>query len=406
MPSAGTRSGHDVHSWPGGRSGAAEVRRQPKAERLAEARGRQVLDKYNCAGCHEIRPGTYEFNLPANPKTREKLLDDFTDPIKRNHPEDYFFPESNAWVGRPSPVPGHLFAHGVSVDDNSALRKTDSTDEVFPNQMVYSVRLMQALRFQDRNGVEHNLCRRKGQSGRGRRRARGASDTYGGHLPRLLGGYLKKLDANTYGDTNSQNQRAALPPQLIREGERVQPGWLYKFLRDPFKVRPFTVLDLPRFNMSAEEACALVDYFGAVDKLENPAMGLTESYLTVPQQEPKFWKRANAAYVGRLRKGTEGPKHLQERKEQLRQVWQLDVADRVTRKQRELDEAEASVKSTKDATAKKAEETRRTRSRRSWRIRRRRRPGSRRTISPPRGSRLSRANGRASRCTRPTPIGC
>ena len=331
---------------------------QPKAERLAEARGRQVLDKYNCAGCHEIRPGTYEFNLPTNPKTRGRLMDDLTDPKKRTRPEDFFFPESNAWVGRASPVPGHLFAHGVSVDDNSPLRKTDKEDEIFPNQMVYAVRLMQALRFKDSNGVERDLLAGE-KLNLAAADVVARSDTYGGHLPRLLGGYLKKLDANTYGDVNSQNQRAALPPQLIREGERVQPGWLYKFLRDPFKVRPFTVLRMPRFNMSPEEARALVDYFGAVDKLENPGMGLTESYSTVPQQESKFWKERNAAYVGRLRKGTDGPKHLQERKEQLRQVWQLDVVDRVTRKKRELDEAEASVKSIKDETAKKTEEARR-----------------------------------------------
>jgi mono/diheme cytochrome c family protein len=32
----------------------------PKADRAAEVAGRQVLDKYNCAGCHQVRPGVYE----------------------------------------------------------------------------------------------------------------------------------------------------------------------------------------------------------------------------------------------------------------------------------------------------------------------------------------------------------
>ena len=36
---------------------------QPKAERKAEVVGRQVLDKYNCAGCHQIRPGVYDFKF-------------------------------------------------------------------------------------------------------------------------------------------------------------------------------------------------------------------------------------------------------------------------------------------------------------------------------------------------------
>src|SRR5262249_20365996 len=30
---------------------------QPKGDRLAEVKGRQILEKYNCAGCHLIRPG-------------------------------------------------------------------------------------------------------------------------------------------------------------------------------------------------------------------------------------------------------------------------------------------------------------------------------------------------------------
>src|SRR5207249_409201 len=39
----------------------------PKADRQAEVRGRQVLEKYNCAGCHQLRPGVYEFQIPEAP---------------------------------------------------------------------------------------------------------------------------------------------------------------------------------------------------------------------------------------------------------------------------------------------------------------------------------------------------
>ena len=78
-----------------------------------------------------------------------------------------------------------------------------------------------------------------------------------------------------------------LPPPLIREGERVQPKWLYQFLLDPGTVRPpdSMRLRMPKFNMSGEEAMALVNYFGAADKLSNPGAGLTYPYLTVPQTE-------------------------------------------------------------------------------------------------------------------------
>src|SRR5262249_39007714 len=45
---------------------------QPDPQRLAEVKGRQVLDKFNCAGCHLVRPGVYEFKAtPENLKGLE-----------------------------------------------------------------------------------------------------------------------------------------------------------------------------------------------------------------------------------------------------------------------------------------------------------------------------------------------
>ncbi|MCS7046956.1 MAG: c-type cytochrome, partial [Gemmataceae bacterium] len=36
---------------------------QPTGDRLAEVKGRQVLDNFNCAGCHLIRPGVFDFKI-------------------------------------------------------------------------------------------------------------------------------------------------------------------------------------------------------------------------------------------------------------------------------------------------------------------------------------------------------
>src|SRR5207248_3355703 len=93
-----------------------------------------------------------------------------------------------------------------------------------------------------------------------------------------------------------------LPPTLIREGERVQTKWLYQFLLNPTPVRPEDRMKLrmPRFNMSTEEAQALVNYFASVSKLDNPALGLTYPYETVPQRDARYWTERNQRYVGRL----------------------------------------------------------------------------------------------------------
>ena len=41
----------------------AESINQPRGDRLAEVKGRQVLDKFNCSGCHLIRPGAFDIKL-------------------------------------------------------------------------------------------------------------------------------------------------------------------------------------------------------------------------------------------------------------------------------------------------------------------------------------------------------
>ena len=62
----------------------------------------------------------------------------------------------------------------------------------------------------------------------------------------------------------------ASPPPLYQEGVKVQTNWLYSFLLEPGKIRYTTVLRMPRFNMSQQEARVLANYFAAVDGAEFP----------------------------------------------------------------------------------------------------------------------------------------
>ena len=62
----------------------------------------------------------------------------------------------------------------------------------------------------------------------------------------------------------------ASPPPLYQEGFKVQTSWLYEFLLEPGKIRYTTVLRMPKFNMSPEEARTLANYFAAVDGAEFP----------------------------------------------------------------------------------------------------------------------------------------
>jgi hypothetical protein len=82
-------------------------------------------------------------------------------------------------------------------------------------------------------------------------------------------------------NVNRDKARAMGPPPLYLEGTKVQTPWLYSFLKNPTKLRHTTVLRMPQFNMSNEEAQTLADYFAAVD-------GAAFPYQDVPQREPGY----------------------------------------------------------------------------------------------------------------------
>jgi cbb3-type cytochrome oxidase cytochrome c subunit len=84
-----------------------------------------------------------------------------------------------------------------------------------------------------------------------------------------------------------------LPPPLMGEGSKVQSEWLHNFLLDPHKIRPATVLRMPKFNMSSDEATKLVNYFAARDDAEYP-------YMYSPRRRSDHLQQADARYQATL----------------------------------------------------------------------------------------------------------
>jgi len=297
---------------------------QPGPDRLAEVKGRKVLDKYNCAGCHELRPGVYEFK--NNPNTIKRLEDNY-ETASASFAADHAFANSNAWVGQPSRYPDRLTAYGIPLPEND-------------DPKTILLRLTRALRFTNTSKETRDLPASStveipvnevvAQAG-----------TLGGTFARLLVPYLMAKDRQTYNDP--KNARAALPPPLEREGEKVQPVWLFQFLRNPQAIRPVTVLRMPRFNMSDEEAMALVNYFAAIDRMDNPAEGLNYPYLAVPQRDELFWQEKTQSYLGRI-----GKAETDARLKGLQPTWELLLHERILEAERKLQNAEATVKVAKD----------------------------------------------------------
>ena len=79
------------------------------------------------------------------------------------------------------------------------------------------------------------------------------------------------------------------PPPLYKEGTKVQTPWLFNFLRNPGRLRHTTVLRMPKFNMSDDDAQALANYFAAIDGTEFP-------YQLIAEREPSYLNAKNTDF--------------------------------------------------------------------------------------------------------------
>ncbi len=303
---------------------------QPNPDRMAEIKGHQVLDKFNCAGCHQIRPGVYEFKTtPEGLKMLEESYSNNKSSLKMDH----FFAGHNAWAGMTQTAPDRLTVFGTQP-------RVSDTDE----RPMLVVRATDALRFAGSDGVIRNLP--------------AASnipinlddlitraDPWGGTFVDLMIQYMKPRE----GDADKV--RATVPPPLIREGERVQPNWLYGFLLNPPAIRPtnWMMLRMPKFNMSHEDARALVNYFSGVSRQTNPGAGVSTEYVNLPEREEIYWRTRTAEYVKRLKE----QKKYDERVKEMEPVWQDALKRRIADAEAGLSATEEIVKQTKDAELKK-----------------------------------------------------
>ncbi len=325
----------------------------PKPDKLAETKGRQVLEKFNCAGCHQVRSGVYEF-YPS--KEAIKDLDTrLSEPAVLNKIlEGHSFMNHNAWVGTASPYPDRMLAMGtLAIPPGQTAALSPDPEEGTPEFLL--VRLSDALRFTNESRMVRDYpageviriplkdlppeVRPATQDMSSPELARAwvnrlAPQPYGGTFRSLLTNeYAKKAYSTTI--KTDEDAFNVLPPPLIREGERVQPNWLYQFLLKPHAIRPQVLLRMPQFNMSADDATALVNYFTAVERLTNGSAGNANAFLNVEQQDKEYWQLKNEEYVKKL-----SDEQKKKRLEELKPIWELVLQDQVVSLKPELAYAE------------------------------------------------------------------
>ncbi|HJT77691.1 MAG TPA: cytochrome c, partial [Gemmataceae bacterium] len=334
----------------------AEYVSHPNPDRLAEIKGRELVEYFNCVGCHQIRPGLYEFKATDDALLRlEGAYQTVGSKIKQEYSTGndhaHTFAVSSAWTGLAAPWPDRLLVAGINYHLSPEKLDVDVGDDHL-SATPPIVTLTEALRFKNKKGEERDLPAGENAWLPDEQNLLTKSDPLGGAFAGLMVPYLMKKDSINY--KTEDDARSVLPPPLVREGERVQPEWLFQFLRDPTVIRPparMNGLRMPRFNMSDEDARTLVNYFSALDKTGDPGIGLEYPYVKVKERDEEYWRRKNAEYKSRL-----GPDKVKQRAEELRPLWELALEDRLADAKQALAAAEQHLKGIKDAEAKQQAE--------------------------------------------------
>jgi len=227
------------------------------ARRRALIEGRKVLDKYACSACHtmELERWTIEY-----------------DPAKFPEPppvEDYSFlkpqlPASLLAESLKTDVRGLARTELVGMPRYDAQGQLEETEDDEGNP-AYAFLLWEPAAIAGKVWPAGSAGVVVPQKQLAQRRP-----PWGGEFARLL--YPVVLNEARSAGVSATVLEAWgwVPPPLVHEGSAVQPAWLHDYLLAPYVIRPAAVLRMPRYNLSAQEAARLVEYFAARSGAEFP----------------------------------------------------------------------------------------------------------------------------------------
>ena len=273
---------------------------KPDARQQAIADGRQVLDRFNCAGCHTLGMEHWKFAFNADTFEPPSEVVDYPFLAPRFSEKEIAESKAKDYSGRL-----HAAVHGQPVVDDvtgeptwvdidrqpiskEELLEAEAEDgETIPVFYRFTLWRNALLNGEARlRGIDEPLIpadREKGGPAHGE-----AYPAWGGDLARYLFPKVVERAKQANPQLNAREVWSWLPPPLMDEGQKVQTDWLHAFLMDPTVIRPAAVMRMPNFHMSSDEAAKLVNFFAASSGASFPyeyKQQQRASYLTSLQQQ-------------------------------------------------------------------------------------------------------------------------
>ena len=243
---------------------------QPSPRQKAIIQGKQVLEKYNCGGCHVLEAETWNVRYASGAfgpqdvkETYPYLIPEFSteELAKAGEPD-----AGNRLTSRIRVLPSLNPQDGLPIMlDAADGTELDNSTDYPPGEVKHFVDLYEHALL---DGQPYLTGQKAIQVSK-----RDVVNRYpatGGLLTRYLLPRVTALEKEANPQAKGSEAWGWLPPPLIGEGSKVQSNWLHDFLLEPYPIRPAVFLRMPKFNMSSQEATALVNYFSAVDNAEYP----------------------------------------------------------------------------------------------------------------------------------------
>jgi len=264
----------------------------PTPRQKAINEGNRVLAKFNCNGCHIVRMPEYELTFKPGQFTGDEAFKNFE--FLKPH-----FTEEQLEASAKRDPAGNLHARIVGMplldittgdvqwfdpDGGPLERANEENLPVWYKLLVFKPVLIDGKpRYvsQQPLAVPAAQLREVGQL------------AWGGDFARLA---FPKVLPGRQGVETVEKAVAAwgwLPPPLIGEGHKVQTDWVHDFLLEPHVIRPATVLRMPKFNLSSDDATKVANYFAATDNAQYP-------YPADPRRRTPYLEQREQQYEARL----------------------------------------------------------------------------------------------------------